>query len=69
MTQKELLYIEDAIGHEENIISVCNETLNYLEDEALVSFLSKEVKKHMTMKEKLLKVLEDKSNEWSIING
>ena len=60
MTQKELLYIEDAIGHEENIISVCNETLNYLEDEALVSFLSKEVKKHMTMKEKLLKVLEDK---------
>lgn len=63
MTQKELLYIEDAIGHEENIISVCNETLNYLEDEALVSFLSKEVKKHMTMKEKLLKVLEDKSNE------
>ena len=69
MTQKELLYIEDAIGHEENIISVCNETLNYLEDEALVSFLSKEVKKHMTMKEKLLKVLEDKANEWSIING
>lgn len=63
MTQKELLYIEDAIGHEENIISVCNETLNYLEDEALVSFLSKEVKKHMTMKEKLLKVLEDKANE------
>ena len=69
MTQKELLYIEDAIGHEENIISVCNETLNYLEDEALVSFLSKEVNKHMRMKEKLMKMLEDKSNEWSIING
>ena len=32
MTQKELLYVEDAIGHEKNIISICNETLNCLED-------------------------------------
>ena len=63
MTQKELLYIEDAIGHEENIIAVCSETLNYLEDKSLVSFLSKEVKKHMTMKEKLMKMLEDKAYE------
>jgi len=24
MTQKELLYVEDAIGHEKNIISISN---------------------------------------------
>ena len=33
MTQKELLYVEDAIGHEQNIISICQESINFLEDE------------------------------------
>lgn len=63
MTQKELLYVEDAIGHEKNIIAVCQETINCLEDEKLVSFLEKEVKKHESMHKKLLKVLEEKANE------
>ena len=63
MTQKELLYFEDAIGHEENIIAICNETINYLQDKSLISFLRKEVKKHMTMKTKLMNMLEDKANE------
>ena len=39
MTQKELLYVEDAIGHEKNIISICNETVNMLEEDDLVSFM------------------------------
>lgn len=59
MTQKELLYVEDAIGHETNIIAVCNETMNLLEDSNLISFLRSETKKHTAMKEKLMKVLED----------
>lgn len=63
MTQKELAYIEDAIGHETNIINICNETLNMLEDENLMSFIRKEIKKHENMKEKLLNVLEVKCNE------
>ena len=41
MTEKELLYVEDAILHEKNIIAICNETINFLEDENLVSFLKK----------------------------
>lgn len=63
MTQKELLYIEDAIGHETNIIAICEDTLNNLQDDDLVAFLNKEIKKHVSMKDKLMKVLEDKVNE------
>ena len=63
MTQKELLYLEDAIGHEENIIAMCNETINLISDENLVSFLNQEVECHTQMKEKLMNMLEVKANE------
>ena len=63
MTQKELLYIEDAIGHEKNIITICEETINMLEDKNLISFLSGEIKKHEDMQEKLLDMLEVNCNE------
>lgn len=63
MTQKELLYLEDAIGHENNIISIVNETINCLEDEELVSFLEKELSGHKSTLKRLMKKLEDKSNE------
>ena len=36
MTQKELLYLEDAIGHEQNIISIIEEKIEKLVDEKLV---------------------------------
>ena len=63
MTQKELLYLEDAIKHERNIISICEESLNFLEDEDLIGFMEKEVKKHNKMEKELMNVMEDKSNE------
>lgn len=63
MTQKELAYVEDAIGHEENIIKICNESINKLEDETLKEFLQNEVNIHTSMKEKLLNLLEVKVNE------
>lgn len=63
MTQKELLYVEDAIGHESNIISILDMTINSLEDDNLVTFLQKELKGHKAMKEKLIKMLEGYSNE------
>ena len=63
MTQKELLYIEDAIKHEDNIISICEENIDLLENEDLVSFLEKEIKKHETMKKKLIDTLECECNE------
>lgn len=63
MTQKELSYLEDAIGHEKNIVSICQETIKFLQDENLISFLQQEVQEHMTMKEKLMNMLEGKANE------
>ena len=63
MTQKELLYVEDAIGHEQNIIKIINESLPVLEDENLVSFMEKEEKKHGDTLKELLSMMEDKSNE------
>ena len=63
MTQKELLYVEDAIGHEQSIISILDETANNLEDEDLASFISKQITKHDNIREKLMNLLEEKSNE------
>ena len=64
MTQKELLYVKDAIMHEKNTIGILNETLDLLEDSDLVNFVEKEVKIHSTIFSKLSKLLEDKANEW-----
>ena len=63
MTQKELLYIEDAIGHEKTIIDVASETLNYLDDENLKTFLSQELEIHKNTKQRLMDTLEAKANE------
>lgn len=63
MTQKELLYVEDAIGHEKNMIAVCQETISCLKEEKLKAFLEKEIKKHENMQKKLMKMLEDNANE------
>ena len=63
MTQKELLYVEDAILHEKNTISILNESINLLESDDLVTFLEAEVKKHNNMCKKLTKLLEDSCNE------
>ncbi len=63
MTQKELNYLEDAVGHEDNIIKICSETISYLEDETLVDFMNTEIKNHSGVKTKLLKMMEEKANE------
>ena len=58
MTQKELLYVEDAIKHETNMIAVLEDTMNKLSDKSLRAFLKGETKKHQSMKARLLKCLE-----------
>lgn len=63
MTQKELLYMEDAIGHEKEMISVLSETIELLEDEKLVSYMEDELSKHQGIHEKLLDALEGIANE------
>ncbi len=63
MTQKELLYFEDAIGHESNMISIIEAGIQNLEDENLVSFMNNELTKHRETKKKLMNLLEANQNE------
>lgn len=63
MTQKELLYMEDAIGHEQNLETIFTNFSNAVEDTELSSFIEKLAKKHQTLSEKLLKVMEEAANE------
>ncbi len=63
MTHKELLYFEDAIGHEDSIIAICKESIKKLKDENLVSFLEKEVTNHEKTRDKLMNYLEEVNND------
>lgn len=62
MTQKELAYVEDAIGHESNIIKILQETLKNTQNEEINNFLETELSEHVKTKEKLISKLEEKSN-------
>ena len=46
-----------------NIIGICNEMINLLEDEELASFIEKEVKKHEKMEKELLSKMEGLAND------
>ena len=63
MTEKELLYIEDGINHETNIIAILNETENKLKENDLKTLVKKQKSNHEKMKQKLEKLLEEKGNE------
>ena len=62
MTQKELLYVEDAIGHEKVIIDVCNDLLTHISDDEISSFINSEIENHEKVKNSLMNMLEEKSN-------
>ena len=62
MTQKELLYVEDAVEHEKSIINLCNDFLNELEDNNLRDFVTNQIDSHEEMKSKLLSLLEEEAN-------
>ena len=62
MTQKELLYFEDAIGHEMSIIKILKNSIEQLDDERLVTFMNGELSKHKNLKEKLMNKLGEKAN-------
>ena len=64
MTQKELLYLEDAYNHEQNIIEVLNYSTEIIENEDLGDFLENEIRTHENMKSNIKKKLEECKNEW-----
>ena len=61
MTQKELLYVEDAIGHENTTLGILNNMVNSLDDDSIIKFIEKEIKKHTNYKESLLCFLKEVS--------
>ena len=63
MTQKELLYVEDAVGHEQNLIKILIETINLLQDTDLKNFLSGQLKIHQDIKTELMNLLGGDSND------
>ena len=46
MSPKELLYIEDALGHEKQIKATCQDSANQLQDKALANFVTSIAQKH-----------------------
>ncbi len=46
MTSKELLYLEDALGHEQYFQTKLNETMNQLQDENLRLCVQQQAQKH-----------------------
>ena len=63
MTQKELAYFEDAVGHEDIIIKSLQETLENLQDEDLSSLVETDIEKHNSLKQELLRTMEEQVNE------
>ncbi len=46
MTEKELLYIEDALSHEKYFQTKCNETINQIQDQSLKKSVQEIAQKH-----------------------
>lgn len=62
MTQKELSYFEDAIGHVGNIVKILEDEVKRVEDENILSFMNEEISKQKNLKENLLTKLKEKAN-------
>ena len=57
MTSKELLYVEDALGHE-NYMKICSKrTATQLIDPTLATYISELEKKHTELYNKFLNLL------------
>lgn len=46
MTAKEILYVEDALGHEQYFQTQCQETANQIQDAELKAYVEQLGKKH-----------------------
>lgn len=57
MTGKELMYIEDVLGHEKFMKTCAPKTSNMLQDPALAGYVSQLEKKHTEIYNKFLNLL------------
>jgi len=63
MTEKELAYFEDAVGHEGNIVKILDNSISMIEDSSIKEFMESELNLHKDRKEELISFLEGISNE------
>ena len=57
MSPKELLYIEDALGHEKQVKDTCQSAAQLLQDAELKNFVSQLGSKHQTCFDNFYKLL------------
>ena len=57
MTSKELLYVEDALGHENFMKSCSKNTSSKLQDSTLSTYMSELEQKHKDLAQKFLNLL------------
>lgn len=57
MTEKELLYVEDALGHEQHFQTQCCETANRIQDPELRSFAQQIERQHRSIFESFYQLL------------
>ncbi len=57
MSEKELLYVEDMLGHEEYFLKHLNETKECIDDEKLEKFITKLEKKNQVLVTKFYELL------------
>lgn len=63
MTQKELLYFEDAINHEQSVLSFLDDMEKNVKDKNIKEFISDEVDHHNNLLNLLINTLKEKTNE------
>ena len=64
MTQKELLYVEDAVEHEKSILKIINDIKNKISNSEIVDFLDNQITSHESIQSELLNLLGEIANEW-----
>ena len=63
MTNKELLYVEDAVNHEISVISYLESQLDNLNDESIIEYFNEEINVHDKYLKELLGKMEALINE------
>lgn len=63
MTEKELLYVEDAVEHEKAIIKICNDISKKIDDNDLIVFMNEQIVSHEELKKQLILLLKENANE------
>ena len=63
MTQKELLYVEDAIGHERCMSHYLENIIPLIKDQKLSSFLEKQWMVHQELEKSFCKLLKGECHD------